>query len=139
MAATFFGNLVKELEASQEPNPLKKMISEFRLDYEFFLQGKDRVFRGAPAVILVHAPADIGASIDNCLYSVFHMVILAETLGLGTCINRRFLAAVDRVPEIPRELGVPTGHKIFGCVTVGFPKHKFNKLPSRKPPKVKWL
>ena len=139
MAATFFGNMVKELEASPEPNPLKKMISEFRLDYEFFLQGKDRIFRGAPAVILVHAPADIGASMDNCLYSVFHMVMMAETLGLGTCINRRFLVAVDRVPEIPRGLGVPTGHKIFGCVTVGFPKYKFNKLPSRKSPKVKWL
>jgi len=139
MAATFFGNIVKELEASQEPNPLKKMISEFRMDYEFFLLGKDRIFRGAPAVILVHAPADIGASIDNCLYSVFHMVMMAETLGLGTCINRRFLVAVDRVPEIPRELGVPAGHKILGCVTVGFPKYKFNRLPSRKPPKVKWL
>ncbi len=109
------------------------------MDYEFLLQGKDRIFRGAPVVILVHAPADIGASMDNCLYSVFHIVMMAETLGLGTCINRRFLVAVDRVPEIPRELGVPTGHKIFGCVTVGFPKYKFNRLPSRKPPKVKWL
>ena len=139
MAATFFGNMVKELEASPEPNPLKKMISEFRRDYEFLLQGKDRIFRGAPVVILVHAPADMGASIDNCLYAVFHMVLMAESLGLGTCINRRFLVAVDRAPEIERELGVPTGHKIFGCVTVGFPKHKFNRLPSRKPPKVKWL
>jgi nitroreductase len=138
-AATFFGNIVKELEASQEPNPLKKMISEFRMDYEFLLQGKDRIFRGAPVVILVHAPADIGPSMDNCLYSVFHMVLMAETLGLGTCINRRFLVAVDRIPEIERELGVPTGHKFFGCVTVGFPKYKFNRLPSRKPPKVKWL
>jgi nitroreductase len=139
MAATFFGNMVKELEASPEPNPLKKMISEFRRDYEFLLQGKDRIFRGAPVVILVHAPADMGASMDNCLYSVFHMVLMAESLGLGTCINRRFLVAVDRAPEIERELGVPTGHKIFGCVTVGFPKHKFNRLPSRKPPKVRWL
>jgi len=139
MAATFFGNLLKEIEASQEPHPLKKLTYEFRKDYEFLLQGKDRIFRGAPVVILVHAPADIGASIDNCLYSVFHMVMMAETLGLATCINRRFLVAVDRVPEIARELGVPAEQKIFGCVTVGFPKHTFNKLPSRKPPKVKWL
>ena len=72
------------------------------MDYEFLLQGKDRIFRGAPVVILVHAPADMGASMDNCLYSVFHMVMMAETLGLGTCINRRFLVAVDRVPEISR-------------------------------------
>lgn len=139
MAATFFGILLKEVEASPETHPFRKLIYEFRKDYEFLSQGKDRIFRGAPVVILVHAPADIGASIDNCLYSVFHMVMMAETLGLGTCINRRFLVAVDRVPEIARELGVPAGHKIFGCVTVGFPKHKYNKLPSRKPAKVRWL
>ena len=139
MAAAFFGNLLKEIEASPETHPFKKMVYEFRMDNEYLLQGKDRIFRGAPVVILVHAPTDIGASIDNCLYSVFHMVMMAETLGLATCINRRFLVAVDRVPEIQRELGVPTGHKIFGCVTVGFPRYKFNSLPSRKPPKVKWL
>ena len=139
MAATYFGNLLKEVEAFPETHPFKKLIYEFRMDYEYLKQGKDRIFRGAPVVILVHAPADIGASIDNCLYSVFHMVMMAETLGLGTCINRRFLVAVDGIPEISRELGVPAWHKILGCVTVGFPKHKFHKLPSRKPPKVKWL
>ncbi len=139
MAARFFGELAKELEASPESNPLKKMIYEFRLDYGFALQGKDRVFRGAPVVILVHAPAAFGASIDNCLYAIFHMVMMAETLGLGTCINRRFLVATERVPEISRELEVPIANRIFGCVTVGFPRHKFHKLPSRKPAKVKWL
>jgi len=139
MAATYFGDLLKEIEASQEPHPFRRMVYEFRRDYEFFSQGKDRIFRGAPVVILVHAPADIGTSIDNCLYSVFHMVMMAETLGLGTCINRRFLVAVDGAPEIARELEAPAGHRILGCVTVGFPKHKFNKWPSRKPPKVKWL
>ena len=139
MAASYFGNLLKEIEASQGTHPFKKMIHEFRTDYQFLLEGKDRIFRGAPVVILVHAPEDIGASIDNSLYSIFHMALMAETLGLGTCINRRFLVAVERVPEISKDLGVPAGHKIFGCITVGFPKHKFNRLPSRKPPKVKWL
>lgn len=139
MAARFFGEFAKELEVSLDPNPLKKMIYEFRLDYEYSLKGKERVFRGAPAVILVHAPANIGSSIDNCLYAISYMVMMAETLGLGTCINRRFLVATDRVPEISRELEIPAGNKIFGCVTVGFPKHKFHRLPSRKPAKVKWI
>ncbi len=139
MAARFFGEFAKQLEISPEPNPLKKMIYEFRLDYEYSLQGKERIFRGAPVVILVHAPADISASIDNCLYAISHMVMMAETLGLGTCINRRFLVATERVPEISRELEIPTGNKILGCVTVGFPIHKFHKLPSRKPAKVKWI
>ena len=35
-----------------------------------------------------------------------YMVMMAQTLGLGTCINRFFLEAADRVPEIPKELEV---------------------------------
>jgi nitroreductase/NAD-dependent dihydropyrimidine dehydrogenase PreA subunit len=135
----FFHRFAKELEASPEPHPLKRLLWEFHKDYEFALQGKDRIFRGAPVVILLHAPTGILSSIDNCLYAIFHMVFMAEALGLGTCINRRFLIATDRVPEIPKELGVPAGNNIFGCVTVGFPKYKFQKLPSRNPAKVKWL
>jgi nitroreductase/NAD-dependent dihydropyrimidine dehydrogenase PreA subunit len=139
MAAGFYGNLFKELEASQEPSYLKTMMYDYRMNYEFSLQGKDRIFRGAPVVIFVHAPAAVFSSVDNCLYAVFHMVLMAQTLGLNTCLNRIFINAADRVPEIPKELGVPTGNKIFGCVTVGFPKQEFYRLPPRRPAKVKWL
>jgi nitroreductase/NAD-dependent dihydropyrimidine dehydrogenase PreA subunit len=139
MAARFYGDLWKELEASPEPSYLKTMMYDFRMNYEFSLQGKDRIFRGAPVVILVHAPAGVFSSLDNCLYAIFHIVMMAQSLGLGTCINRYFVNAADRVPEIPKELGVPAGDKIFGCVTVGFPKHNFYKLPSRKPAKGKWV
>jgi nitroreductase/NAD-dependent dihydropyrimidine dehydrogenase PreA subunit len=135
----FFHDFIKEVEASQELNPLKRMIPEFRMDYEFSLQGRDRIFRGAPVVILVHASAEIAASVDNCLYAIFHVVMMAEALGLGTCLNRRFILAAERSPEIAGELQLPAGHKIFGCVTVGFPKLRFHRMPPRKPPKVKWL
>jgi nitroreductase len=139
-AANFlFHNFIKEVESSPESNPLKRMIPEFRMDYEFSLQGRDRIFRGAPVVILAHAPAEISSSVDNCLYAIFHMVMAAETLGLGTCLNRRFLLAAERSPEIAGELPLPAGHKIFGCVTVGFPKLRFHKMPPRNPAKVKWL
>ena len=141
IAATFYGNIVKKLEASKEPIPsyIKEMMYGFHLNYEFSLQGKDRIFRGAPVVIMLHAPAENVSSQDNCHYALFHMVMMAHALGLGTCINCYFIAAAENTPEIPKELGIPAGHKIYGCVTLGFPKHKFHKLPSRKPPKVKWI
>ncbi len=139
MAAGFFNRFANELEASPDPSTFKAMAFEFRMDYEFSLQGKDRIFRGAPVVIVLHASAENSSSIDNCLYAISHMVMMAETLGLGTCINRRFIVATDRVPEISHELGIPRGHKIFGCVTVGYPKHRFHKVPPRKPAKVKWM
>lgn len=141
IAATFYSNTVRRLEASEEsiPSYLKEMMYGFRLNYEFSLQGKDRIFRGAPVVILLHASAENTSSQDNCHYALFHMVVMAHALGLGTCINRYFVAAAENVHKIPKELDIPEGHKIYGCITIGFPKHKFHKLPPRKPPKVKWI
>ncbi len=135
----FYHDFIKQVEASPELNHLKRMIPEFRMDYEFSLQGKDRIFRGAPVVIVIHASAAIPASVDNCLYAVFHIVLMAEALGLGTCLNRRFILAAERSPDIAGELQLPPGHKIFGCVTVGFPRLRFHRMPPRKPPAVKWL
>jgi nitroreductase/NAD-dependent dihydropyrimidine dehydrogenase PreA subunit len=139
--AIHYGNLAKELEASGESIPyyLKKAMYSFRKNYEFFLQGKDRIFRGAPVVILVHARADNPESVDNCLYAVFHMLMMAEALGLGTCINGFLIRAAERDPEILEGLGIPEGHKIQGCITVGFPKSKFHRFPPRRPPKVRWM
>jgi nitroreductase len=139
--AVHYGNLAKELEASKEDVPyyLKKAIFSFRKNYEYLLQGKDRIFRGAPVVILVHARADNPESVDNCLYAVFHMLMMAEALGLGTCINGFLIRAAERDPKLLEGLGIPEGHKIQGCITVGFPKSKFHRLPPRKPPKVRWM
>jgi nitroreductase/NAD-dependent dihydropyrimidine dehydrogenase PreA subunit len=139
--AIHYGNLAKELEASGEDIPyyLKKAMYSFRKNYEYFLQGKDRIFRGAPVIILVHARADNPESVDNCIYAVFHLVLMAEALGLGTCINGFLIRAAERAPELLQGLEIPDGHKIYGCITVGFPKSKFHRFPPRKAPKVKWI
>jgi nitroreductase/NAD-dependent dihydropyrimidine dehydrogenase PreA subunit len=139
--AVHYGNLVKELETSEEDIPyvLQKAMYSFRKNYEYFLQGKDRIFRGAPVVILVHARADNPESVDNCLYAVFHMLLMAEALGLAACINGFLIRAAERDPELLKDLDIPEGHKIFGCITVGFPRSKFYRFPPRKPAKVKWF
>jgi nitroreductase len=141
MAAEFFGNLAQTLEASRDSLPefLREMIYGFRLNHEFSRQGRDRVFRGAPNVILVHASTENMTSPDNCLYAVFHMVMMAHAMGIGTCINRYFVAAAERVAEIPRLLEIPEGNKIMGCLTLGFPRHGHHRLPPRNLPQVRWM
>ena len=139
--AIHYGNLAKELEASGDGIPyyLKKALYSFRKNYEYFLQGKDRIFRGAPVVIVVHASADNPEAIDNSIYALFHMILMAEALGLGTCINGFLIRATERAPELLKELAIPEGHKVYGCITVGFPKSKFHRFPPRRPPKVRWM
>jgi len=141
MTATRCGNLVKLSESSKGPlTPAEKqMMDSFRIVYESHLQGKDRIFYEAPDVILTYAHSKVPSSIDNCLYSLFHIVMMAQTLGLGTCINKLFVGASEQVPEIRKILDLPVEYQIFGCVTIGYPKHPFHKLPYRKAAKIKWI
>ncbi len=115
------------------------MVHSFRLNYEFFKAGKDRIFRGAPVVCLTHAPSENPSSIDNCLYAALHVVLTAHSMGLGSCINRYFVSAAEYTPAIGEALGLPAGNKIYGCVALGWPAYRFVKLPTRNEPDVTFL
>jgi len=138
-AAAFFGNLAQLIEKG-EPTVahMQEFLHGFRLNYAFSLQGKDRIFRGAPVVVLFHAEKIRATNKDNCLYALYHMVLLAQSLELGSCINGYFTAAAEWVPEIPQMLNIPADHQIFGCLTLGYPVTTFLKKPSRRPARVTW-
>ncbi len=139
MAAEFFGQTVEMLESSPEPLPpaLQKNLRGMRMNYELALQGKDRVIRGAPMFIVVHASESISSQ-ANCHYALLQMVLMAEALGLGNCINGYMVAAAEYVAEIRAELGVPEGSRVYGCMTLGYAKHRFRKIPPRREAAVQW-
>ena len=141
LAAEFYGNLAAMIEKSPDrfaPN-VREMEHSFRKNYEFFKAGKDRIFRGARAVVLTHAPADNPSSIDNCLYAALHVVLMAHAIGLGSCINRYFISAAEHIPAIGEALSVPAQNKLYGCVTLGWPAYSFVKLPARARPNVTFI
>ncbi len=139
--AIFFGNLYKMLSAPSVHLPpwLKSHMRGFRLNWEYYQAGRDRIFRDAPALIIIHAPAENVSSAQNCHLAMAHIMLQAHAMGLGTCIIGYFLTAAERDPSIIRELDIPQGNKIFTCCTVGYPLLKFRKLVQRKPPVVRWL
>lgn len=141
IASEFFGNTAQAMEASDDPidEHMQDLLRGFKLIHQFHLDGKDRVFRGAPVAILLHGPEENNYARDNCLYTLFHMVMMAHSLGLGSCINGYFTAAAEWLPEIPELLNIQKGNKIFGCVTIGYPVHSFEKLTSRKAASVAWM
>jgi nitroreductase/NAD-dependent dihydropyrimidine dehydrogenase PreA subunit len=141
LAAEFYGNLAAMVRKSPEsfPPTVREMEHSFTVNYEFFKAGKDRIFRDAPVVCLVHAPAENPSSIDNCLYAAFHVVLAAHSMGLGSCINRYFVSAAEYVPAIGQELALPEGHRIYGCVSLGWPAHEYVKMPARNEPSVRFI
>lgn len=139
--AIFFGNLYKMLSAPgvEIPPWLASHMRGFRLNYEYYQQGKDRIFRNAPALIIIHAPVANVSSPQNCHLAMAHIMLQAQAMGLGTCIIGYFITAAERDPSIIKELEIPKDHKIFTCCTVGYPALVFKKLVPRNPPKVRWF
>jgi nitroreductase/NAD-dependent dihydropyrimidine dehydrogenase PreA subunit len=140
LVAEFFGGLAQMME--QNPGAFDEKLLGFqfgfKMSHEFYTQGKDRVFRGAPVVILTHTDKSENMAAHNCHNALFHIALIAEALGLGTCINGYFPGAVPHVPEIGEVLAFPEGHELFGCITVGYPARKFKKLPARNEAEVTW-
>ena len=139
--AVFYGNLHKMLSAPEVKLPawLQTHMRGIRLNWEHHQAGKDRIFRNAPALILVHALAENASSAQNCHLAMANILLQANALGLGTCIVGYFLTAAERDPSITKELEIPPGNKIFTCCTVGYPVLKFRKLVPRRPPAVRWM
>jgi nitroreductase len=139
--AVFYGNLYRMLRAPGVTLPpwVQAHMRGFRLNWEYYQAGKDRIFRNAPALMVIHALSENSSSAQNCHLAMAHIMLQAQAMGLGTCIIGYFITAAERDPSIAEELEIPKENKIFTCCTVGYPVLKFRRLVQRKPPAIRWL
>jgi nitroreductase len=103
-------------------------------------EGVDQLLHHAPALIIIHMKKSIATTpeIDGAIAST-QMVLLAETLGLGTCYIGFLIWAIDDSSELKKKLGIPPGNKALVAFTVGYPKVEFLRFVARNPAKVNWI
>ncbi|MCX7045107.1 MAG: nitroreductase family protein [Candidatus Sumerlaeota bacterium] len=101
--------------------------------------GMDPLFFDAPVILFIHAPAIGATPKDDCCYALFHAVLLAESLGLGSCINGNAEVLIRHFPDLLGLLGIPPDHRVYACATFGYPKHRFQRFVHRREAVVKWL
>lgn len=101
-------------------------------------KGKDVIFQGAPALVLVHSPKKYGLStVDNTI-ALSYFDLAASNLGLGTCWAGFFMVAASQSPEVIKYLDLPEGNMCTGALMIGYPKSKYVRIPVRKDPQVIW-
>lgn len=101
--------------------------------------GRDRLFFDAPAVILVHARRDEVLPEAACSFATLAIVLMAEAVGLGTCITAYASLALQALPELRAAAGVPDGHEVHHVVVVGYPAEVYQAVPPRRPVRATWL
>lgn len=143
------GKLVKEAldryHRSKVPLPEEYITMQYypsRVDRiaEKWKEGVDQLLYHAPVLVLVHMKQGITTTpqVDASL-SAMHMILMAETLGLGTCINGFLFFALHHSGELREVLEIPSDHQVHVAFTVGYSDVEFLRLVARNPAKIRWI
>jgi nitroreductase/ferredoxin len=100
--------------------------------------GVERICRGAPHVIVAHAPKEERTAPQACAIALSYLELAAPSFGLGACWAGYFNAAANFWPPMQEALDLPEGHISFGAMMVGYPKFKYQRLPLRNEARITW-
>lgn len=103
-------------------------------------EGVDQLLHQAPALIIIHLRKNMSPTpeVDAAIAST-QMVLLAETLGLGTCYIAFLIWAIENSEELKKVLGIPIENKAVIAFTVGYPEVEFLRLVARNQAKINWI
>lgn len=121
----------------KEGHPLTKA---YRLERSIaaWEAGKDPVLRGAPALIVAHAPKSYPlAQVDSTIALTF-LDLAAPTVGLGTCWAGFFMMAAAQWPALQQALALPAGNACCGALMIGYPEFEYHRMPTRKEAAISW-
>jgi nitroreductase len=104
-----------------------------------FAKGRDRIFFGAPCVLILHSPGYGNLAANDAGIALTLGMFAAQALGLGTCWIGFAEEAFLRNRKLRAEFGIPKGHAVRGVLALGYPNVRFSRAPVRKPLNVKWM
>ncbi len=120
-----------------EESPLARV---FRVDglIARWEAGYDPILRGAPHLIVTHAPKNDRIAPTACKTALTYLELAALPYGLGTCWAGYFHAASTMSPSLQEVLELPEGHQCFGAMMVGYPKFEYHRIPFRNETQITW-
>jgi len=124
-----------------------KLIGKKRLDWyfreyyqaveealaEWKQSGKDRLFHGAPALIVVGSRPGAACPAEDALLATQNILLAAHGLGLGTCLIGFAVEALKKDVSLKRHLGIPEKEDIHAVIALGYPREKYQRVAGRKP------
>jgi nitroreductase len=102
--------------------------------------GTDRLFYHAPVLIASHVDPEMATTpgVDAGISSA-HMVLMAESLDLGTCFCGFFVLAVEQNQKLKQMLQIPEKNRTQLSFMIGYPDVSFLRLTGRNSASVTWL
>jgi nitroreductase/NAD-dependent dihydropyrimidine dehydrogenase PreA subunit len=132
------GGVIEWMRWMMKEQPQMAALMHMDLVIAQWEAGHDRILRGAPHVIVAHAPKSERTAPAACTIALTFLDLAASALGMGACWAGYFGVAAATFPPLQKALALPEGHLAMGAMMVGWPKMTYHRLPARNAAKVSW-
>jgi nitroreductase len=126
------------IKSKSGPFRFPNELEWFEVMLKRYEKGENEFLRDPPSLIVTHSQKDDHAATASSTIALAYLDLAANTLGLGCCWLGLFNMVASTYPPMIRALGLPEGHKPYGSMTVGYPKYKYQRIPTRKVPPITW-
>lgn len=124
----------------------KRELDAYRANYyervkeavtEFKRGGRERLFHGATAAILIGSRPGATTPVEDALLATQNILLCAHALGLGTCLVGFVVAASHRRPAIKVRAGMPADEPLHAVIALGYPAESYQRQARRLLPTVR--
>ena len=129
---SFMKTLVENDHPMAKLYNLKKLIEEETRTH-------DRIFRGAPALIIAYAPKQYPVTVVDSAIALTFIDTAAPSLELGCCWAGFLMIAANQWKPISEILNISSDDALCGALMVGYPSSRYYKIPPRKEAHITWL
>jgi nitroreductase len=102
-------------------------------------KGKDLLFHGAPAAIIVASKEEASCPSEDALLATQNILLGAHSLGLGTCLVGFAVSAMNRDRKICDVIKLPEDESVYAVIAVGYPDEKYKYVTGRKPALIRTI
>lgn len=99
---------------------------------EWYGSGKDRLFHGSTAVIIVGSKPGASCPAEDALLATQNVLLAAHSMGLGSCLIGYAVAAMKKDPSIQQSIGIPSEEDIHAVIALGYPDEVYQRTTGRK-------
>ena len=121
---------------------LLKIIGKPQLDHYFknyyesvreaLDSGKDQLFHGAAAVIVVSSKPDASCPLEDAMLATQNILLGAHSMGLGTCLIGFAVSAMENDPVVKQFINIPDEERVCSVIAMGYPDEEYRYVAYRK-------
>ncbi|HSB51822.1 MAG TPA: nitroreductase family protein [Dissulfurispiraceae bacterium] len=101
--------------------------------------GRDRLFHGATAAIVVGSRPGASCPVEDALLATQNILLAAHSIGLGSCLIGYAVAAMKKDRTIQRAMGVPDEEEVYAVIALGYPDESYQTVARRKTIKPRYF